>query len=336
MTSTPTPIKAASFTDYLSDAGDLAEDAFAGVLVMYSFRGAKTANVTRAQMDIGFTRYGLNPHYLPSEPTQAQAFKNATGDKAAQWKYSVAGKTMFAEVKAVGSDRDTVTRVVWAYEIVTVNGTPRNLNGREVGKITFYKARPGGSAVERWELYEAELMPGERDQLDPFIASLREEYRWYSTYLYDQPIRQSVMRYIETGLNGISTLTSGGCYFVHRSRWDELRNLASMVRELSPDFTLTLCPIPNLPDIRESLIEAFQNEAEKAVTSLVVKMQERRKGGRITATMVQGFGADVQQIAARAEEHSRIFDVGQDRTANALEIAYTALAGLANQIGAED
>lgn len=330
---------AKSFGDYIADAGSLPEEAFLGALVMYSFPGARKANLTHKRFDMIFTKHMLNPGFVPSEPTEAQAFANATGGKAPKHSYSIGGKNYTAEVKAVGSDRDTITRVVWTFETVVIDGKPKQLKGREVGRIVFYKSRdPKVTAPRVRFTIDDDACPQateERVALDAYMAHLHDDFKWYANFLYDQPIRQSIMNYVERGLNGISTLTSGGCYFVHRSRWDELHRLADAVAELHEGFSMTLCPIPNLPDIKQSLIEAFQNEAEQSVTQLVVKIQERRKSSRVTAEMVQGFGAEVQQIAARAEEHSRILDVGQDRTANALEIAYAALAGLAGQIGVE-
>lgn len=322
-----------TFADYLASAGDLPSDSFVGLLVMYSFGGARHADVTKAAVEGQFAAHGLDPNFVPADPTAVQAFKNATGDKQPGWTYQLGSSEFFAEIKHVGANRETITRVVWAYRV----GDDRaHLDGREIGRLTFYKQdrdRPGSERV-RFSLIDERLLDGERAELEAFLTRVHTDYEWYKTYLYDQPIRQMVMRYIEHRLNGIKVLTSGGCYFVHRSRWEELRHLADAVHGLAETFGLTLCPIPDLPDLRAMLIESFQNEIVTEVSGLTADIKDRTSGGRtLTAATVQRYSAEVRAIAARAEEHTRILEVSQDRTAGALESAWMVLGGVAAQVG---
>lgn len=335
MAATKRKAKAATtFADYLHGAGALQEEAFVGLLVMYSFRGAKQAAVTRATIDKEFTVRDLDPNFIPTDPTAAQAFLNSTGEKARGLSYRLGAQPYFAEMKPVGSDRETITRAVMSYEV----RDKKHLHAREVGTLTFYKQARGkpGSERVRFSLHDERLHNGERAHLEPWLNEVYADYEWYKTYLYDQPIRQMVMRYIEDRLNGIKVLTSGGCYFVHRTRWDELSRLGDAVRAMSNGlFAVSLCPLPDLPEMRDMVIEAFQDEIVTDVTGLVAKIEKFRSDGRkVTAEAVAEFSTTVRSIASRAEEHTRILDVSQDRTAGALEGAYAVLAGLASQIEA--
>lgn len=321
-----------TFADYLHGAGALQEDTFVGLLVMYSFRGARQACVRREDVDKTFAARDLDPNFIPPDPTAAQAFLNSTGEKARGLTYKLGSQPYFAEMKPVGSDRETITRAVMSYEV----RDKKHLHAREVGTLTFYKQARGkpGSERVRFSLHDDRLQPGERAQLEPWLNGINADYEWYKTYLYDQPIRQMVMRYIEDRLNGIKVLTSGGCYFVHRTRWDELSRLADAVATMSSNhFNVKLCPLVDLPEMRDMVIEAFQDEIVDDVTKLVEKIEKFRQDGRkVTAEVISEFSGDVRGIASRAEEHTRILDVSQDRTAGALEGAYAVLAGLASQI----
>lgn len=323
---------ATTFADYLKSAGSLAEEAFIGLTCMYSFRGTRQANVTRGMIEKQFADRDLDPNYIPPDPTSAQAFLNATGEKARGITYKINGDTFFAEMKAVGSDRETITRSVMSYRVVD----KKHLEGREVATLTFFKQQRGkpGSERVRFSIHDERLHhSSERPLLEEWLTRVHQDYAWFQLYLYDQPIRQMVQRYIEERLNGIKVLTSGGCYFVHRSRWDELRRLAEAVTALSPTFALNLCPLPDLPEMRSMVIESYQDEIVDDVTGLIEKIEKFRASGRkVTGDVVQEFSTDVRGIASRAEEHSRVLDVSQDRTAGALESAYAVLAGLASQI----
>ena len=324
---------ATTFADYLHGAGSLHENTFVGLLVMYSFRGARQANVARTKVEKQFADRDLDPNFIPPDPTAATAFLNATGEKARGITYRLGSQVYFAEMKPVGSDRETITRSVMSYRVVD----KKHLEGREVGTLTFYKqgrGKPGSERV-RFALHDERLRTDERPPLEAWLTQIHDDYNWYKTYLYDQPIRQMVQKYIEERLNGIKVLTSGGCYFVHRSRWDELRRLSEAVKALSPMFALNLCPLPDLPEMRDMVIEAFQDEIVDDVTALVGKIDRLRSENRkITSELVAELSTQVRAIASRAEEHTRILDVSQDRTAGALESAYAVLGGIASQIEA--
>lgn len=324
---------ATTFADYLHGAGSLDEGAFVGLLVMYSFQGARSANVTRTKIEHEFANRDLDPNYIPPDPTAAQAFLNSTGEKARPLTYKLGSTQHFAEMKAVGSDRETITRAVMSYEV----RDKKHLHAREVGTLTFFKqtrGRPGSERV-RFTLHDDRLHTGERPPLEAWLSEVHANYEWYQKFLYDQPIRQMVQRYIEKRLNGIKVLTSGGCYFVHRTRWDELRRLSEAVDAMSSLFHVNLCPLPDLPEMRDMVIDAFQDEIVDDVTKLVERIEKVRNEGRtITGELVSELSGEVRGIASRAEEHTRILDVSQDRTAGALENAYAVLAGLASQIEA--
>lgn len=323
--------KVATFGDYLSGAGNLPEEAFVGSLLWFTV--TKKAKVTVQDVEQRFSTYNLDPRYIPGLIAAANAFRKATGSEASEKHYLLAdGHNAHAFLRVLPSTREDMTRVVVRERVDTAG---KKLDHEEVGRITFYKqSRTGGPGSERvrFSLHDDRLQDGERAHLEEYLNKINEDYDTYKTYLYDQPLRQMVREYVE-GLNAVSVRPSGGLYFVHRSRWDEIRRLAEMVRGLHPDCAFVTAPLPDLPEMREMLVDAFQDEIVDEVTKLVEAIQEDRAAGKpVKAEALAKYSDVVRTIASRAEEHTRILEVSQDRTAGALEGAYAVLAGLASQI----
>lgn len=320
-----------TFGDYLTGAGDLPEDAFVGSLLWFTI--TKRARVTPQDVEKRFIAQNLDPRYIPSLIAPANAFRKATGPEAHEHGYTLAdGHEAKALLRQLPSDRESMTRVVVRERI---DAAGKALDHLEVGRVTFYKAARGakaGSERVRFTLHDDRLQDGERANLEVYLNKVNADYETYKTYLYDQPLRQMVREYVE-GLNAVSVRPSGGLYFIHRSRWDEVRRLQALVEGLHDGCTLVLAPLPDLPEMREMLVEAFQDEIVDDVTKLVEAIQADRAAGKaVKADTISKYSDTVRTIAARAEEHTRVLEVSQDRTAGALENAYMVLAGLASQI----
>lgn len=321
----------ATFGDYLSGAGDLPEEAFVGSLLWFTV--TKKARVTPADVEQRFAQFNLDPRYVPSLIAPANAFRKATGPEAREAHYMLAdGHEARVLLRSLPSTREDLTRIV-VRERIDASG--KTLEHVEVGRIVFYKQdrkRGVGSERVRFTLHDHILQDGERDSLKPYMDKVYQDYETFKSYLYDQPLRQMVREYVE-GLNAVSVRPSGGLYFIHRSRWDEVRRLAEMVRSLHPDCAFVTSPLVDLPEMREMLIDAFQDEIVDEVTKLVEAIEVDRKAGKaVKAEDLAKYSDIVRTIASRAEEHTRVLEVSQDRTAGALEGAYAVLAGLASQI----
>ena len=122
---------------------------------------------------------------------------------------------------------------------------------------------------------------------------------------------------------------SGGVYFVHNSRGQELLALQEFVNGLTT-ASLVVFPIPDLPTLREEVTEAFQREAEKDLTNVVVEIQNLRQSrkGAVTIASVVKMRAMYDEVITKAGEHSRTLQCSQDRTAGAAEMALAALTAL--------
>lgn len=324
--------KVVTFGDYLTGAGDLPEEAFVGSLLWFTV--TKRARVTPSDVEQRFIAHNLDSRYIPSLIAPANAFRKATGPEAREHGYRLHdGHDAKALLRQLPSDRETMTRVVVRERI---DATGKMLDHLEVGRIVFYKAARGataGSERVRFTLHDDRLQDGERADLEQYLNKVNADYETYKNYLYDQPLRQMVREYVE-GLNAVSVRPSGGLYFIHRSRWEEVRRLQALVQGLHDDCTMVLAPLPDLPEMREMLVEAFQDEIVDDVTRLVEEIEADRKAGKtVKAETIAKYSETVRTIASRAEEHSRVLEVSQDRTAGALENAYAVLAGLASQIG---
>lgn len=323
------PAKNATFGDYLASAGDLPEESFVGVLAWFTV--TKRARVTVADVEQRFSDLGLDPRYIPALIAPANAFRKATGPEASRRSYRLAdGHEANILLRSLPSDRETMTRVVVRER---VDKAGKSLDHLEVGRITFYKAtRAGGAERVRYTLHDDRLQDGERADLEMVCNDVNAEYDLYKTYLYDQPLRQMVREYV-MGLNAVSVRPSGGLYFLHRSRWDEVRRLTQLVEGLHEGCTFVTSPLIDLPEMREMLVEAFQDEIVDEVTKLVEEVNAKRaSGAKITTDLIQRYSTAVRLIASRAEEHTRVLEVSQDRTAGALESAYAVLGGLASEV----
>ncbi len=318
-----------TFQDYLNQTAGLPEDAFLGTLVWYTVPEA--VSITPDDLERLFGELGLDPTHLPNPLTAANAFTKATGDSpTAKTTYTLAdGHEARVRIENVSSNRDAIYRKVVR---VRVDERGKTIGHAIVGDATFYKANTGpGTERLKFAIHDGELQPGERVHLESYIKTVYDDYIRRKTFLLDMAIRGVFRNYVAS-LNAISVRPSGGMYFVHRDRWSEVNKLMLLAERLGA--TLEACPLPDFPRQQEMLVEAFQAEAEKAVIKLVEDIEKVRDAGKeITPEVLARFGADVKAIEMRALEHSRIFNCSQDRTSNALEIAYEVIRGLTQNLG---
>lgn len=319
-----------TFNDYLADAASLDQDSFLGALLWFTI--TKKSKVTREELVRRFTALGLDDRFVPNPIRPVDAFKKATGPESGECHYRLAdGHEAKAFVRHVTQDRDTITRHL-IRERIDARG--RHLDYEHVGDLIFYKAAKGAPGTERvrYALHDGRLQDGERPALEKVITEINDNFETYKNFLYDQPLRVMVRQYI-LALNAVSVRPSGGMYFVHKTRWDTLRKISDLVEGLHDGCTFTISPLADLPNLRDMVIEAFQEEAENSVTELVTEIEEKRKAGtKITSDLLDRYSKAVKDIQTKAEEHSRILNVSQDKTANALEIAYVTLAALATEV----
>lgn len=331
--------KLASFADYIRSTRELPEEAFLGSLIWFSI--TKKARVTPEDVEKIFVDLDLDPAFIPSRITAANAFRKATGRDAREYSYTLAdGNRANVLLRDLPSTRDTSTRVVIRERIDRFGN---KLDHAEVGRITFFKPSSARHATTkdsdpatmiRFALDDKTLQNGERDCLAEFLRQVHADYLTYANYLYDQPLRGMIREYIRS-LNAVSVRESGAMYFVHRDRWPTVARLTDLVERLHKDCSFVSAPFLDLPNLREMLIETFQDEIVTEVTKLVENIEERRRNGKITPEFVTETSTTVRAIQARAEEHSQVLEVSQDRTAGALENAYVLLASLATEMTSE-
>jgi hypothetical protein len=90
-----------------------------------------------------------------------------------------------------------------------------------------------------------------------------------------------------------------------------------------------MMPIPELRRLRQSVIEAFQDEAEKELQEVVAAIQKiRATRNKITPDALNKVRLQYQTVMRKANEYTRTLRCTQDRTAGAAEIALDALNAL--------
>lgn len=290
-----------------------------------------------ADLEAGFIRHNLNPGFLPGSINPADAYEKAS--KAAEGlKYRVALPT--------GGEADAVILVrevartpsqIQRHLIREVKDSDnRVLNYERVGELVYYRPSvgPGGivdhSTANVRSSLSSNLTPEERQLLGDLKAQFDQDFDRYRNYHDGQKLR-GVLRSYLLHLNAV--LMKSSVYFVHKNRAAELQRLQAFTREIE-GLNLTLWQLPDLPDHRVEVVEAFQREAEKSLEAVVTNIQKvraTRKGGVSIAQFLK-LKQEYDDVMRQAGEYSRTLEISQDRTAAASEVALDALVTLQAEI----
>jgi hypothetical protein len=138
------------------------------------------------------------------------------------------------------------------------------------------------------------------------------------------------------GLNSVSLRSSGGVYFVHKSRRDTVLKLTSLINErIGSGCRLHLMPLVDSGYQREMLTEAFQDEVEENVGKLlgkVAKLNEQYRGKNVPPAKYAEIQEAYSDTLSRSEEYTRVLGLAQDRAAVALELALDSIADVAMRL----
>lgn len=290
-----------------------------------------------AQLEAGFIKHNLNVGFLPGAINPADAYEKAS--RAAEGlRYRVSLPTgeeadaviLVREVSRSGSriERHLIREVK--------DSNNKVLTYDRVGELVFYRPSVGSNgavdhstAMVRSSL-AGNLTPEERALLDTLKQKFDSDFDRFRNYHDGQKLRGVLRNYL-LSLNAV--LMKSSVYFVHKTRADELRRLQAFIREVD-GLSMTLWQLPDIPEHRLEVVEAFQREAEKALDSFVIKVQkirDTRKGGATFASFVN-LKQEYDLVVAQAGEYSRTLEISQDRTAAAAEIALEVLVALRTEI----
>jgi hypothetical protein len=310
---------------YIEANGNLPPDCVLGYIAWFSVNDA-AYDAERLIKD--FDRLQLNSTMLPAPLRADDAFEKASKE-IDKFKYAiVGGSTAEILIREVSRDARTIQRHM-IREVKDSAG--KRLLYEKVGELTFYRGRVVGGVVDQSSTraratLDPALSPSERDILTPVVSQFTEAYHRYRDFHDGQKVRGILRNYL-VYLNAVQMKPS--VYFVHSSRADELERLKAFADGLGT-ASLMLLPQADLPRLRQDVIDAFQEEAEKDLQQVVVDIQKLRssRSGDIRPTAFAKIKEDYDRVMRKASEYSRTLQIGQDRTAGAAELAVDALMAL--------
>lgn len=322
------------FEQYQEQLSRLPDEDLIGDVLTFEFRQPR---VTRDDLMQWFTELGLDESYVPPSIKTIDAYKRATGTEARRSYTLPGGKTAELFVRNVSSDGDRVIRRI-VREIRDPKG--KKLNYDEVGEAVFYKASrkgkktTGGTSV-RFNLMDRYLKGDEEDEVRAFIRKMEDDYKFFSVHYYTQAIRDMVRNYV-LSLNSISLRSSGGVYFVHKSRRKTLLRLAELINnKVGSGCRIHMMPLVDAGYQREMLTEAFQDQVEKQCDKLlttVATINDQYQGKKIPPTKYAELQEAYNETLTSTEEYTRVLGLAQGRAGTALELAMDAIADVASRL----
>lgn len=329
------------FRKYVDQAQDLPDDVVLGNIVWHT---VVDGAYPLAAINDAFEHLGLNPSFIPPPTTAFNAFEkactkalNATKpyDLDSSLGHQRTGEIM--AIREIASSNDMVVRHI----IREVRDSrAKRLRHEAVAELTFIRQPTGADGrVDRntapqikATIWSDTLMPGEEDQVRAVTNRWAAEFDRLFNYVDGDKTRAIVRNYLGF-LNAV--MMKSGIYFVHKNREDELLLLQQFVIGLTDHVTgesacqLEMMPIPEIKRLRESVIEAFQDEAVKELTEVVAAIAKvRSQRATITAPALAKIQTQYEAVMRKANEYTRTLHCTQDRTAGAAEMAMESLREL--------
>lgn len=313
---------------YMQEHGDMPPETVLGYIAWYSIPEAPyDANAMSTAFDTHNLRKGMLPLPLKAD----DAFEKAS-NAINKTKYPLVGggeaELFCREVDR--DDRQILRRIV--REVKDSKG--KKLQWGEVADLVFYKAQTRNGHVDPATVrMRATPRPGisdsERDPVLKAIAEFEAKYNQYCNFHDAQKVR-TIMRNYMAAFDALMWKQS--FYFVPAAERDELQRLATWVNSLGTGAEMDLIPLPNLPHLRERVVEVYQREAEAgliAVSEEIAKVASRSTVKPETFARVKEMYDDWM---SKAGKYTTDLQVSQDRTSGAAEAVRLQLVQLQQDI----
>lgn len=314
---------------YIESTQSLPADCILGYITWFSVPDSTYDQKIVADL---FDSLHLNPALLPPPIKSINAFKKACTEHSGKLTYDAGdGKRAEVMLREVYKDNEQI-QMHLVREIR--DGKNKVLDYVKVGEIVFYRDVPQtiggrgpvvpGSARIRTSLDPTAIHPNEQAKLQELLKSLDARFVELRDFLDGDKVRGILRKYVKY-LNGV--MMKDSVYFVHETRADELRNLQQFAHQI--DCTMSLLQMPDLQSLREDVVEAFQQEAERELNGITERVQYLRASrGTLTPALLTTMRAEYDGVIRKATEYSRVLSISQSRTAGAAELAVEAIAAL--------
>lgn len=299
--------------------------------------------VTRDQLAKWFEELNLDPAFLPPPIAKANAFRAATTEMERSYDLDEEGKSASLMMREVLYDDERVVRNI---TMETRDRKGAKLTYDKVATITFYRGdKSARGTTSSGEHYRAKIVDGlsprDRAHVQRLLDDLEVRYNDLTVNLQSQAIRAVIRNYV-THLNAIPVKPSGGLYFIHNTRQEQLNALQELVSRIGQGSTFSQCPLIDTSEQREMLTEAFEDDVEDEVRLLLTDLGElqekaKKKGQKTGYVTPQAYAAAMnkwQRIAERSAEYTEKLGLRQERAAAALDTALTAVVDMQRHLAA--
>lgn len=286
------------------------------------------------EIEAAFEKLGLNPTFVPLATSSFNAFEKACTKAQSASKPYPLDKEQIGEIMAIREVVKDDERVVRQVIREVRDSRANKLRHEPVAELVLYRQQAGADGkIDRSSpprlrstTFKDRLLPGEMEHVEDVITRWEQEFDRLYNFVDGDKVRAIVRNYLGF-LNAV--MMKSGVYFVFKNREDELELLRTFVDGLPGANELESIPIPELKRLRESVIEAFQDEAEKELQEVVTAINKVRSTRQtITPQALAKLTEQYQRVMRKANEYGRTLRCTQDRTAGAAEIALESLNAL--------
>lgn len=337
---------ATALKEYRHRLAGLPASKFVGSLLWYSIAGTTERNAdgrritvpVRVHQDVlegWFDELGLDKAFLPPKIKLIDAFRAASSQVKREYIDGDPSEGRYAtlRVEEVKSDAEQVIRHI----VKDLRDEKKERLARDhVATLKFIRGgrtakgkRHSGDHVKYAVL--SRVKGEDREQVDAIIDDFNERYEDLSQHLHSHAIR-AIVRNILVSLNAVGMKTSGGLYFVHKSRWGAVDALQALVRMIGQGCCLEQFPMVDTSDSRDTITEAFQSEVEDQVRLLLKQIAEANAAKKVSPRRYAELNAAYSEIAGRSAEYSELLGLAQGRAADALEVAMMSVTELATRV----
>lgn len=289
-----------------------------GHFVIYSVRGG---DVTPGDLEKWFTELGLDEKHLPPPQGAVHAFERATG-REAKCTYPIdekpsgrrrrgtpgaMGREATLMVRHVARGRDMIVRHV-VREVRDAGATRLSYDTHLADARFHYTPDAGMWAGELRTVPDAAaiaaLPEAEQAEVAAMLAGIETEYARHCTYVGTDKLRGTAREYVKS-LNPICI--RAGVYFVHARHAETLGALRELVGRFGPGSSMSLTPLPDLAEIRETVVSAFMEETAGELDKLSRDIR-RAQEGRATPSVLAALNRRREELKASAAEHSSLLE----------------------------
>lgn len=338
-----------SLKDYKSRLAGISPTKFIGSILWYSVAGTVERGIdgkrvsvpVRVHQDVleeWFDELGIDLGFLPPRIKKIDAFRNASSSVRMEYEVPGSDGSRFAtlRIEEVKSDQEQVIRHVVR---VVRDARKEQLSLDHMATIKFFRGgRTAKGKRHSGDHYKPQILSrvrgDERIRVAALIKEFETRYDDLSSHLHPPALR-AVVRAILTSYNAIPMKSSGGLYFVHKSRWTQLQALQALMAKLGAGCELEEMPLIDTVDKRTMLTEALEEKVVDDCNKLLVQIasvNEACKGGKVPGRKYAEVNASYTEIAAALEDYADLIGIAQGKATRALELALDSVMEMAGRL----